>query len=59
MSHAVHAHYFGSVIDLINDPIVSYANSPIAIRAAEFPATRRTRVLRQFLKYDDYSIVEL
>lgn len=34
MSDAIHANCLSGVINLVNDTIVTYANSPIAISAA-------------------------
>jgi hypothetical protein len=50
MSNARHIYAFGSIVDDIDNPVITNADSPFVIAALEFLATGRARRCGQFFE---------
>ena len=58
VSDAVNTHDLDIVGDLVDDPVIAYANSPVIICSGKLPATSWTRIFRQRLNRGDYAVMQ-
>jgi hypothetical protein len=59
VSDAIDAHHADGIVDLVDDTIVTRANSPIVVGCSQLPAARWARVPRQRLNRRDHTIMHL
>ena len=57
MSHAVYSYYSNRVGNLVDDPIVPNANSPVIVGSGKFSTTGFARIVFQILNRGDHAIM--
>ncbi|MDT4969243.1 MAG: hypothetical protein QOJ64_3980 [Acidobacteriota bacterium] len=57
VSNAIDANFARDIINLVNYSVIANTDSPVALRAGQFPTTSRTRVLCQRLNRFNDAVV--